>query len=59
MLLTGYLGIGTYVYYRRRPFDLGRFDKFVARQWPKGICYFQDEQQTCYVFEQASTLTRS
>ena len=52
-------GIGTYVYYRRRPFDLGLFDEFVARKWPKGIirakgiCYFQDEQQTCYVFEQA------
>ena len=52
-------GIGTYVYYRRRPFDLGLFDEFVARKWPKGIirakgiCYFQDEQQTCYIFEQA------
>ena len=52
-------GIGTYVYYRRRPFDLGLFDEFVARFWPKGIirakgiCYFKDEQQTCYVFEQA------
>ena len=52
-------GIGTYVYYRRRPFNLGLFDEFVARKWPKGIirakgiCYFQDEQETCYVFEQA------
>jgi len=52
-------GIGTYVYYRRRPFDLGLFDEFVARKWPKGIirakgiCYFQDERDTCYVFEQA------
>ena len=52
-------GIGTYVYYRRRPFDLSLFDEFVARKWPKGIirakgiCYFRDEQQTCYVFEQA------
>ena len=52
-------GIGTYVYYRRRPFNLGLFDEFVARKWPKGIirakgiCYFQDEQDTCYVFEQA------
>ena len=39
--------------------DLGRFDEFVARFWPKniirakGICYFYDEQQTCYLFEQA------
>ncbi len=52
-------GIGTYVYYRRRPFELGLFDEFVARKWPKGIirakgiCYFQDERDTCYVFEQA------
>ena len=52
-------GIGTYVYYRRRPFDLGMFDDFVARQWPrgiiraKGICYFEDEQDVCYIFEQA------
>ena len=52
-------GIGTYVYYRRRPFNLGLFDEFVARKWPKGIirakgiCYFQDEKETCYVFEQA------
>ena len=30
-------GIGTYVYYRRRPFNLGLFDEFVARKWPKGI----------------------
>ena len=52
-------GIGTYVYYARRPFSLGLFDEFVARQWPKGvirtkgICYFADERDTCYVFEQA------
>lgn len=52
-------GIGTFVYYRRRPFDLALFDEFVARKWPrsviraKGICYFRDEPDTCYVFEQA------
>ena len=52
-------GIGTYVYYARRPFELGLFDEFVARKGPKGIirakgiCYFRDEQETCYVFEQA------
>ena len=52
-------GIGTYVYYQRRPFILGMFDDFVARLWPKGIirakgiCYFKDEQDICYVFEQA------
>ena len=52
-------GIGTFVYYRRQAFDLGWFDEFVARKWPKGvirckgICWFRDEPQTCYVFEQA------
>ena len=52
-------GIGTFVYYRRKPFDLALFDEFVARKWPrdvvraKGICYFSDERDMCYVFEQA------
>jgi len=52
-------GIGTFVYRARRPFNLGRFDDFVARQWPKsvirckGMCYFSDERDICYVFEQA------
>ena len=52
-------GIGTFVYYARRPFDLGLFDDFVARKWPKsiirakGICYFKGEEDICYVFEQA------
>ncbi len=52
-------GIGTFVYYSRKPFDLALFDEFVARKWPrdvvraKGICYFADERDMCYVFEQA------
>lgn len=52
-------GIGTYVYCRRPAFDLARFDEFVARYWPqgiiraKGICWFKDEPDMCYVFEQA------
>ena len=52
-------GIGTFVYYARRPFNLGFFDDFVARKWPKniirakGICYFKGEEDTCYLFEQA------
>ena len=51
--------IGTFVYYRRKPFDLNRFDHFVARLWPaniiraKGLCYFKGEEDVCYVFEQA------
>jgi G3E family GTPase len=52
-------GITTFVYYRRRPFDLGKFDEFVARHWDKhiirckGMCYFQEEYDMCYLFEQA------
>ena len=52
-------GIDTFVYYRRRPFDLGLFDEFVARHWPKsvirckGMCYFEEEYDMCYLFEQA------
>ena len=52
-------GIGTFVYYARRPLNLGLFDEFVARKWPKsiirakGICYFKGEENICYVFEQA------
>ena len=51
--------IQTFVYYRRPAMDLGLFDDFVARRWPKnvirckGICYFNDEKDKCYVFEQA------
>ena len=52
-------GIGTFVYYARRPLNLSLFDEFVARKWPKsiirakGICYFKGEEDICYVFEQA------
>ena len=52
-------GIGTFVYYRRGPMKLSMFDDFVARKWPKGvirakgICYFDDEMDMCYLFEQA------
>ena len=52
-------GIGTFVYQARRPFDLNTFDNFVAKKWPKnvirakGICYFSEEFDTCYLFEQA------
>lgn len=52
-------GIDTFVYYQRKPFKLGLFDDFVARQWPKtvirckGMCYFEDEYDICYLFEQA------
>ena len=52
-------GIGTYVYYARQPMDLNRFDWFVSKRWPKGVirtkgmCYFADEFDICYLFEQA------
>ena len=52
-------GIETYVYFARKPFDLGMFDEFVAAHWPKniirckGMCYFAEEFDMCYLFEQA------
>ena len=54
-------GIGTYVYSDRRPLNINKFDNFVAKRWPagiiraKGICYFTDEQDICYLFEQAGS----
>lgn len=52
-------GIGTFVYYRRRPLSLNKFDYFVAKHWPssvirtKGICYFSENTDMSYLFEQA------
>lgn len=52
-------GISTFVYYRRQPMSLNRFDEFVARHWDKniirckGMCYFEEEYDMCYLFEQA------
>ena len=52
-------GIGTFVYYRREAFDMNKFDSFIAKHWPreiiraKGLCYFTDEPDTCFIFEQA------
>lgn len=52
-------GIETFVYYRRKPFDINFFDDFISRKWPKqvirckGICWFKEESDICYVFEQA------
>lgn len=53
-------GIGTFVYFRRRPFDLNKFDFFLSR-WPKsvirtkGLVYFSDNRDMSYLFEQAGT----
>ena len=52
-------GIGTFVYYRRDPLDINKFDWFVGKKWPasiiraKGICYFSDQTDMSYLFEQA------
>ena len=52
-------GISTFVYYRRDPFDINKFDWFVGNKWPssiirtKGICYFSDQTDMSYLFEQA------
>lgn len=51
-------GIGTFVYYRRKPFDRGRFEDF-ANRFPKevirckGLIWFADKNDESYVFEQA------
>ena len=56
---AGHYGIDTMVYYRRAPFDLSRFDRFIATQWPeniirtKGILYFAHNRDMSYLFEQA------
>ena len=52
-------GIDTFVYTRREPLDLNKFDYFIAKKWPagiiraKGLCYFASEPDQCYLFEQA------
>ena len=52
-------GIQTFVWKRRQPMVLGDFDEFVSTKWPKGVvrakgmCYFDDELETCYLFEQS------
>ena len=52
-------GIGTFVYFCRRPFDTLRFNDYVLNKWPrniiraKGLCYFADNQDMSYIFETA------
>lgn len=58
---AGEYGIQTWVYYRRPGFDLNKFDWWVGKHWPsnvircKGICYFTDNPDMSYLFEQAGT----
>ncbi len=53
--------IGTYVYYRRPAMDINTLDWVVSKKWPsniiraKGICYFADEPDKCYLFEQSGS----
>lgn len=52
-------GIGTFVYYRRRPFDLNKFDWFINKKLPKnvirakGLCWFSSNASMSCLFEQA------
>lgn len=49
-------GIGTFIYYRRRPFNREKLDAF-ADKWPrniircKGLMWFDDEPDMAWVFE--------
>ena len=49
-------GIGSFVYYRRRPFNREKLDRF-ASNWPrniirsKGVVWFSDEEDMAYVLE--------
>lgn len=52
-------GIGTFVYFRRQPFNFEKFDRFLAQSWPrsvirtKGVLYFQHNRDMSILFEQA------
>lgn len=52
-------GIGTFVYYRRPAFDVIKFNDFLGEKWEKniirakGICYFKQNPNMSYLFEQA------
>ena len=51
-------GIGSFVYFRRRPFNRAKLEDY-AGIWPrniirsKGVVWFSDEEETAYVFETA------
>lgn len=53
--------ISTYVYCRRPALDINVFDYVVSKKWPKniirakGLCYFADEPDKCYLFEQSGS----
>ena len=61
--------INTFVYYRRRPFDLAKFENWINVESDKhhiirakGVCYFSNEIEKIYIYESAGkqvTLTYS
>ena len=61
--------INTFVYYRRRPFDLSKFENWIKNESDKhhiirakGVCYFSNQIEKIYVYESAGkqvTLTYS
>ena len=61
--------INTFVYYRRRPFDLEKFENWINVESDKhhiirakGVCYFSNEIEKIYIYESAGkqvTLTYS
>ncbi len=52
-------GIGTFVYYRRKPFDRLKFENWANKDYgkqiirTKGLLYFSDDLRTAYLYEQA------
>lgn len=52
-------GIGTFVYFRRAPFDRLKFEDWVTKDFgkeiirTKGLVYFTNDQNMSYVYEQA------
>lgn len=52
-------GIGTFVYYRRKPFDRLKFEEWANRDYgkqiirTKGLVYFTNDNRMSYVYEQA------
>lgn len=55
-------GIGTFVYFKREPFDREKFFNFINKPWAKniirtkGILYFSDDKSMSYLYEQAGTM---
>ncbi len=52
-------GIGTFVYFRRRPFDRLKFEDWASKDYgkeiirTKGLVYFSNDKNMSYIYEQA------